>query len=66
MTEVFCGSIECKHNKDSVCKAKKLSMISSNVMTVHQGRKDFWECNMFEESEEYKIIKQMVGRDYDL
>ena len=58
MTKIVCDSIECIHNTDKhTCSAKALKLASNSVNTIWDGRKDFWTCNQYEASEDYKKIE---------
>jgi len=55
MTKIVCGSIECIHNTDKhTCSAKALKLASNSVYTMWDGRKEFWTCNQYEVSKDYK------------
>ena len=63
---VYCGSIECKYNSSTNrCTAKKIVLSSHSILTVWDGRQDFWRCGNYEMSEESraieKALKQMMG-----
>ena len=57
---VYCAAVECKYNGNSnKCTAKKISLSSHSVMTLWEGRQDFWKCKNYEVSDEYvALIKQ--------
>lgn len=60
MPKIKCASCECKWNNDkSMCTYKGMLLMNDcDVMTVHDGRQHFHRCKMYEESEEYKELKQ--------
>ena len=61
MTKVYCADVSCKFNDDNgVCTQKKIGLAFSSVVTVHEGRKEFNKCKMYEESEESITIKRMM------
>lgn len=61
MTKIVCGSIECIHNTDKhTCSAKALKLVSNSVHTIWDGRKEFWICNQYEVSEDYKKTKEKL------
>lgn len=60
MSKVICAAIECKHNKNGVCKKKELNFAAGNIATVHEGRQDVWWCRMYELSDFAKEIKEML------
>ena len=59
--EIVCSNLKCKHWKQSgICNCKTIILKYSNIATINQGRKDILECSRFEESEEYKKMKQQI------
>lgn len=59
---VYCGAIECKYNNDrNRCTAGKIVLSSHSVMTVWEGRQDFWKCKNFELSDQSKAILAALG-----
>ena len=57
MTKILCPCVECTHNSDQVCKAKKIILSMGNIATAHEGRRDIWVCNQYEATELYKKIE---------
>lgn len=59
MAKVLCANIQCKHRDENtnVCRAKVVVLRSSSVHTLHQGFRDFEECQTFEESEDSKEMR---------
>ena len=62
---VYCAAVDCKYNSDTNrCTAKSISLYSHSVMTVWEGRQEFWRCKNYELSDEAKrlsaAIKQMM------
>lgn len=62
MPVVKCAAIECKYNKNSVCKAEKISLSSGRVHTVWNGVEDVWRCRRFELSEDAKRVKELLAK----
>ena len=66
MTKVKCPSVECKHNHNQKCTLKEITLSWSSVMTMHQGRQEFWKCNEFALSNEsmrlFKQIEEMMQK----
>lgn len=62
MTKVYCACIECENNKRNICKAKTINLSAGNIATVYQGRKNIWECRMFNLSEEAKTFKILMEK----
>ena len=60
MTKIYCACIECEHNKRNVCEAKTINLSAGNIATLFQGRKDIWECRMFNLSEKAKTFKTLM------
>ena len=61
MTKIVCGSTECIHNTDKyICSAKALKLAFNYVNTMWDGRKEFWICNQYEVSEDYKKTKEQI------
>lgn len=60
MPKIKCASCECKWNADNhMCTFKgTILMNDCSVVTVHDGRQHFHRCKMYEESEEFKELKQ--------
>ena len=54
---VYCGAIDCVHNSNTNrCTAKKVVLSSHSVMTVWEGRQEFWRCKQYEMSEEARRV----------
>lgn len=61
--EIICSNLKCKHWKQSgICNFKTIILKYSNIATINQGRKDILECSRFEESKEYKEMKQQIKK----
>lgn len=66
MTKVICAYTDCKYNSDKfVCKCKNISLASWNVATVNDGRRDFWECKNYEQSEEAAALASNFAQYID-
>lgn len=60
---VYCASVDCKYNGDkNRCTAKGISLSSHSVMTVWDGRQEFWKCKNYEMSEEYRNVLEMINK----
>ena len=53
---VYCPCADCKHNNEMQCEAVEITLSSHSVMTVWEGRQDFWKCKAFEQSDEAKAM----------
>lgn len=63
MTKVVCGRIECRHCNDHYkCDMKEVHLDSRSVCLVNEGRQSLEHCRMFEESEEYKYLKDVCKK----
>lgn len=51
MTKVYCADIDCKFNKDGICKQNKIALAWNSVVTVHDGRQDYNKCKSHEKSQ---------------
>lgn len=60
MSKVICAAVECKYNKNSICKAKEINLSAGNIATVHEGRQDIWRCKMYELSEFSKKVIEFL------
>lgn len=61
MAQIICNNLKCKHWKQSgICNCKTIILKFSNIATVNQGRKDILECSRYEESQEYKKLKEQL------
>jgi hypothetical protein len=60
MSKVICAAVECKYNKNSICKAKQINLTAGNIATVHEGRQDMWRCKMYELSEFAKKVDKFL------
>jgi len=57
MPKIICASVECRFNNDkNECTAKTVLLGAGNILTVWEGRKDVWNCQQFELSEESKRL----------
>lgn len=58
---IKCARTDCKYNsRINTCKCKNLELSYWSVMTKNMGRKEFLECESFEESEKYKSLKKKM------
>lgn len=62
MSKVVCACIECKHNKNGICKKKEINLANGNIATVYEGRQNVWWCRMFELSDFAKEINEMLRK----
>lgn len=59
---VYCAALECKfHSDTNRCTAKRITLSSHSVMTLWNGRQEFWKCKQYEMSDEYKAILEQIG-----
>ena len=60
MPKIKCGDVECKYNsKDNYCTADETVILTAHsVMTVLDGRQQFWKCKNFAVSDEYREIEE--------
>ena len=55
MTKIVCGSIDCVYNTDKhTCSVKALKLTAQSIHTLYEGRREFWTCNQYEVSDDYK------------
>ena len=64
MTTIYCGAIDCKHNKTRddgacLCSADHISLTDSYYNTVYEGYKHFNICEKYEKSKEAIRIEKM-------
>lgn len=63
MSRINCSCIDCKFNGDDyICKKENVSLSFHNIVTVNEGRKEYWQCKQFEErdDEEWENLKDIV------
>lgn len=61
MKKIICNNLKCKHWKQSgICNCKTIVLKFSTIETIYQGRKDILECSRYEESQEYKELKNKI------
>ena len=60
MTKVLCAAIECIHNKNDRCTVKNLCLNWCSVMTVWDGRQEFFRCKQYELSEESQRLAKQI------
>lgn len=58
MPKLVCAAIECRFNKDNLCKSGTVRLSDGHIHTVHQGYKQIWECKTYEISSEAKQISE--------
>lgn len=60
MPNIKCAAVECKYNsEDNYCTADETVILTAHsVMTVWNGRQDFWKCKNFAVSDEYREIEE--------
>lgn len=60
MPKIKCAAVECKYNSNNnYCTADKTVMLTAHsVMTVWDGRQDFWKCKNFVMSDECREIAE--------
>ena len=63
---VYCAALECKFQSDTNrCTAKRITLSSHSVMTLWNGRQEFWKCKQYEMSDEYKAVLEQIGQAKD-
>lgn len=62
MTKVWCGALDCKHNKDNMCKQKEINLSNGIVGTMWQGSMQYWKCLSYEESNLSKEFRQLISK----
>lgn len=60
MTKIICARLECKHNKDTICKARCVEMSDHFILTVWEGRQEFLKCKTYEMSETAKAFRRAI------
>ena len=61
MTKVYCADISCAFcNDNGVCTQKKIALSWSSTMTLHEGRKEFNRCKMYQKSEDAIRIEAVM------
>ena len=68
MPKIICGAVDCEHNRDGYhCDADKIVLSEHSVMTVWEGRQQFWKCDQYEMSEQskrlYEEFKRLIEND---
>lgn len=60
MPNIKCAAVECKYNSNNnYCTADETVMLTAHsVMTVWDGRQDFWKCKNFVLSDECREIAE--------
>lgn len=61
---IKCADIRCKYRSDRTgsCKCKNLNLSAWKVHTTNMGYKDFLECKSFEESDDYKEMREKLQK----
>lgn len=63
MPKVICPCVECKYNgTNHRCKADYLRLTFSNVITIHGGNVDAWNCDRYELSDRAKIFNEVAQK----
>ena len=66
MTKIVCAAVGCKYNDDdNVCTAPKVAMSEHSIMTLYDGRQQFWKCKQYEESEISKYVTEQFKKLID-
>ena len=60
MAKVWCGAIDCEHNKNNKCRLKEINLVNGIVSTMWQGSMQYWKCRNFEESKASKEIRKLL------
>jgi len=60
---VYCAAVNCKYHSDTNrCTAKRITLSSHSILTLWNGRQDFWKCKQYEMSDEYKAVFEQIGQ----
>ena len=62
MSKVYCASVDCEHNEDNLCKARKIILSDAHIHTVHHGFKHIHECKSYEKSQRYKNLESYLSK----
>ena len=63
ITKVTCMDVSCRWlNDDYRCTKKEIGLSWHQVMTAHDGRKDYLTCSGYEESGRAKGIREFFER----
>ena len=63
MAKVYCANVACKFmNDNGVCTSKKIALSYCSVATMNEGRQEYCKCKMFEESDNYKQMKELFQK----
>ncbi len=58
---VYCAAFDCKYNgRTNRCTAKRITLSWHSVMTVWEGRQEFWRCKNYEVSDEAKRLQETI------
>lgn len=62
MTGVVCAAVDCRYNNDrNRCTAKKVELSWSSVMTLWEGRQEFFRCKQYEKSAEAVELEKKLS-----
>lgn len=64
MAKVWCAEIECKHNRNNMCRRKEVKFSAGHVHTIHQGFLHVWQCKDYELSEDAKKIMEVLKKQF--
>lgn len=64
MPKVWCAEIECKHNKNNLCRQKEINLSDGYIHTTHQGYLRVWCCKNYELSEEFKKLMEELKKQF--
>lgn len=55
MSKIYCADASCSFRNDKgACTAKNVKLSWHSVMTMWEGRQEYWKCKTREISEDYK------------
>lgn len=67
MPKVICPCVECKYNgSNHRCKASYLRFKYRYAPTLYNGHAHIWECDLYELSDEAKMLEQSIRETYNI
>lgn len=67
MPKVICPCVECKYNgRNHRCKAEYLRLKYRYMSTTFEGHVQMWQCDMYELSDEAKMLEQSIRETYKI
>ena len=62
MPKLWCSTLECVHNKNSQCTARRVYFSDGRVHTIHNGYMQYWRCGNYEQSERSKVFESEIKK----